>query len=214
MSFTLIDKQNWQRKEYFDHYMQSVPCTYSMTIDLDISIILKRIKLQKISLYPVMIYAFSRIANSHKEFQMSINQKGQLGFYDKINPSYTIFHKNTETFSEIWTEYNEDFSEFYKAYLNDMQQFSHIEKMTAKPSNENNLFNISCIPWATFTSFNLNLEKGYLYLSPIFTIGKYRIVNKKTILPLAIQVHHSVCDGYHLARFCNELQELLNTFVL
>lgn len=28
-------------------------------------------------------------------------------------------------------------------------------------------------------------------------------------LPLAVQVHHGVCDGFHVCRFVNELQELL-----
>ena len=31
------------------------------------------------------------------------------------------------------------------------------------------------------------------------------------ILPLAIQVHHAVCDGFHICRFVNELQELINS---
>ena len=30
-----------------------------------------------------------------------------------------------------------------------------------------------------------------------------------TRLPLADQVHHGVCDGFHVCRFVNELQELL-----
>lgn len=28
------------------------------------------------------------------------------------------------------------------------------------------------------------------------------------MLPLAVQVHHSVCDGFHVARLINELQEI------
>ncbi len=33
--------------------------------------------------------------------------------------------------------------------------------------------------------------------------------NGKYLLPLAIQVHHAVCDGFHVCRFVNELQECL-----
>lgn len=42
-------------------------------------------------------------------------------------------------------------------------------------------------------------------------MGKYYKEDKKTILPLAIQVHHAVCDGFHICRFVNELQELINS---
>ncbi|WP_353806337.1 CatA-like O-acetyltransferase [Ruthenibacterium sp.] len=31
-------------------------------------------------------------------------------------------------------------------------------------------------------------------------------------LPLAVQVHHAVCDGYHLSRFINGLQTWMDAF--
>lgn len=65
------------------------------------------------------------------------------------------------------------------------------------------------LPWASFQGFNLNLQKGYDFLQPIFTMGKYQEENGRTLLPLAIQVHHGVCDGFHLCRFVNSLQERL-----
>ena len=37
MQFTKIDINNWTRKEYFDHYFDYTPCTYSMTVKLDIT---------------------------------------------------------------------------------------------------------------------------------------------------------------------------------
>lgn len=48
------------------------------------------------------------------------------------------------------------------------------------------------------------------FFSPMFTLGKYNQKEEKVVLPLAVQVHHSVCDGFHLARLYNELQALCN----
>ncbi|MDR4347123.1 type A chloramphenicol O-acetyltransferase, partial [Bacillus anthracis] len=31
------------------------------------------------------------------------------------------------------------------------------------------------------------------------------------MLPVSLQVHHSVCDGYHVSRFIEDLQELSNS---
>lgn len=56
------------------------------------------------------------------------------------------------------------------------------------------------------------MQEGYQYLRPIFTMGKYYEDDGRIILPLAVQVHHAVCDGYHLCRFLNELQEMINDF--
>lgn len=65
------------------------------------------------------------------------------------------------------------------------------------------------VPWTSFEGFNLNLEKGYSYLLPIFTMGRYYKNEERWLLPLAVQVHHGVCDGFHVSRFINELQELI-----
>ena len=82
--------------------------------------------------------------------------------------------------------------------------------MTGKPNIPSNSFTVSMLPWITFEGFNLNLQKGYDYLIPIFTIGKYYQEEERIIVPIAIQVHHAVCDGFHVCRFINELQELIN----
>lgn len=42
----------------------------------------------------------------------------------------------------------------------------------------------------------------------MFTFGKYYNRDGKVLLPFAVQVHHSVCDGFHVAVLINELQEL------
>ena len=103
-----------------------------------------------------------------------------------------------------------DFETFVAAYENDMQRYGSNHGMIGKPDVPENVFTVSMIPWSTFESFNLNLQKGYDYLIPIFTMGKYYKEDEKIILPLAIQVHHAVCDGFHICRFVNELQELIN----
>ena len=107
--------------------------------------------------------------------------------------------------------YVPDIEEFSRAYENDIQRYGSNHGMTGKPDVPENVFTVSMIPWSTFESFNLNLQKGYDYLIPIFTMGKYYKEDEKIILPLAIQVHHAVCDGFHICRFVNELQELINS---
>lgn len=45
---------------------------------------------------------------------------------------------------------------------------------------------------------------------PIITIGKYDKNENKIVLPITIQIHHAVCDGFHVAKFINKLQEWCN----
>ena len=213
MDFNKINIDTWKRREYFEHYFINLPCTYSMTTNIDITKLLKNVKLRHIKLYPTMIYILSTLVNNHEEFRTAIDSEGNVGVFDTMNPEYTIFHKDDETFSSLWTGYNSDFSKFYEGYLVDLEQYQHVKGISPKPNIVKNTFPISSIPWTSFNGFNLNLDKGASYLLPIFTMGKYFEQENKILLPLAIQVHHAVCDGFHLGRFINEIQEMADDFL-
>ena len=206
MMFKKIDKECWARKEYFEHYFSNVPCTYSITVKLDIT----RIKEKKQKLYPAMLYYLTTVVNRHAAFRTAINENGELGVYREMLPCYTVFHKDTETFSNLWTAYTPNLEDFCAAYEDDMLRYGKQPGMIGKPAIPANSFTVSMLPWATFEGFNLNLQKGYDYLKPIFTMGKYYRKKERILLPLAIQVHHAVCDGFHVCRFINELQALIN----
>lgn len=212
MNFNKIDIENWSRKPYFEQYLKNRPCTYSLTANLDITSILKYIRNENIKLYPAMIYMITTIVNRHEEFRTSIDENGNVGIWDEMNPSYTVFQKDSETFSNIWTEYNSDFNKFYESYLKDIEMYGNIKEFCPKPDAPKNTFPISSIPWITFTGFNLNLYAGANYLLPIFTMGKYFTQEGKTLLPISVQVHHAVCDGFHVSRFINECQEIINEY--
>ena len=210
MKFKVIDISKWSRREYFEHYFNDVTCTYSMTLNLDLTALLQEIKKQEIKLYPTMIYLISRIVNRHEEFRTAIDANGNIGIFDLLHPSYTIFQKESETFTNIWSEYTPLFSEFYKRYLLDVQTYGGVKRFIGKPNEPSNIFTISGIPWISFTGLNLNLPKVTDYLLPIFTTGKYFEQGSKIWLPIAIKAHHAVCDGFHIARFVDELQEAMN----
>lgn len=212
MNFVPIDTESWNRKEHFTHYFDKVPCSYSMCVQLDAAHLYSRVKELGLKLYPVLIYAIAKLVNEHSEFRMAIDENGQIGYYDQIAPSYTIFHSEQETFSVIWTEYDEDFWVFYRRYQRDQEEYGTSTAFEAKPVGERPVFNISCIPWAHFHGFTLQLPEGGHYLLPVFTIGQMQEEAEKRLLPLAVQVHHAACDGFHTARLIRELQEWVDQF--
>lgn len=210
MIFNTIDTKTWNRAESYQHFISEVPCTYSMTVNLDVTKLLNTLKLHGIKFFPAVLYGISLIVNRHRGFRMDFDTKGNLGFYDCADPCWAVFQPETETFLNVWAAYSPDFHMFLKNYEEAITAY----RTTGRPMADKNIFNVSCIPWTSFTGFHLNLQKGYDYLLPIFTLGKYTHDGEKTVLPLAIQVHHAVCDGFHLARFVNELQEWANSFAL
>ena len=110
--FRLIDLETWPRREHYEAYFKNTPCTWSMTVQLDVTGLVK----QGAKLYPALLYACGKVANRHEEFRMSLDEAGRPGVWDELHTSYTVFHKDTETFSCLWTPYYEDPAEYFAAW--------------------------------------------------------------------------------------------------
>ncbi|QKS72819.1 type A chloramphenicol O-acetyltransferase [Paenalkalicoccus suaedae] len=210
MTFIRINKKEWDRKEYFDHYLNQ-QTTFSMTSNIDITKLLVELKKRHLKIYPAFIYLVSKVANSHKEFRMAMDSNGEVGYWGEVYPSYTIFDQEAHTFSSIWTKGLHDFALFHSSYEKDVDLYKNTGKLFPKTPVPENTIPISMIPWSSFTGFHLSVNNGGNYLSPIITSGKFSQLNGRTILPVSVQVHHAVCDGYHASLFINELQLLADS---
>lgn len=210
MKFHVIDREDWNREQYFEQYLKW-KCTFSMTVNVDITMLLEEVYQKGIKFYPVFIYLISRIVNNHKKFRTCFNDEGVLGYWEEMIPSYTIFHKDDKSFSSIWTDYSSYFRTFYKNYEDDMRCYASVHGLFTKENIPPNVFPISSIPWTSFTGFNLNINNDENFLLPIITCGKYFNEGNKVMLPVSLQVHHSVCDGYDASKFIEDLQQLSNT---
>ncbi|HBL70586.1 type A chloramphenicol O-acetyltransferase [uncultured Alistipes sp.] len=212
--FKPIDTNSWKRKPYFDHYFNQIRCTYSITINIDITNVLSFKDRNKVKLYPLLIYVISKAVNKYEEFRTAINDRGEIGVWETLSPCYTVFHKDSESFSNIWTEWNDDLNLFLSNFEQDSKRFGQIDRIDAKPNTPANVFPISSLPWTTFTGFNLNIFADGTYLLPIFTYGKYFKDGDRYLIPLSIQVHHAVCDGFHVSRLINEIQQECSNMAL
>lgn len=211
MVFHKVTPAQLGREKEFSYFCEQAPCSFSMCVELDVTEFFVRVKEAGVQFFPSFLYCLSAEVNAHREFRMSENENG-FGWYDKTNPCYTVFHDEVGRFSNVWTEFDEDFFVFYARYQSDAKEYGGSRARPDKPYAEGNLFNVSCIPWVSFTGFSLNLPKSSRFFSPIFTIGKYFDRGEKRVLPLALQVHHAVCDGWHAAMFVQGLQERVNAF--
>ena len=205
MDFIPVNLETYGRKEQYEHYSNAVPCTYSMTVNADITGLKEKADKSGFKFYPALIYVITKAVNGREEFR-TCRKNGVLGYYRALHPAYTVFHRDSETFSSLWTEYREDFYTFCENVERDMEKFSGKGFMPQGNMPEN-ILNISSIPWKTFTGFNLNLPLGHEFYLPIITAGKYFSDGGKTFIPLSVQVNHAVCDGFHLCRLIDDIEQ-------
>ena len=189
MAFQKINLSDWARREHWAHYSRNMRYTYAMTTDIDISRLKPELKVHNLKLYPALLYMLSTIVNRHEEFRFAFGSDGEPVCFDQMHPTYTVFHADDETFSNLWTEYAPRFFDFHEAYLRELLSGIH-DSVDA------------------LHRFNLNIYGEGLYLSPIFTFGRYVERDGRLLLPLSGQFHHAVCDGFHAARLFNEMQSL------
>ena len=119
MQFTPININNWPRKEYFEHYHKNIPCTYSMTVKLDIT----QLKQQNKHLYSTLLFYLTQIINQHQEFRTCFNSKGQLGFFGYHQTPYYLLINKYNLFNPKISYFKKQlfFTQSYTSYL-----FNHI----------------------------------------------------------------------------------------
>lgn len=42
----------------------------------------------------------------------------------------------------------------------------------------------------------------------MITLGRYRQVDGRTMMPMALRINHAAVDGFHASRFVTEVEEL------
>lgn len=211
MTYKKIDLKTWERKEYFEEFMES-GTSFSLTTKLDVTLFYKRIKEKKLKFYPTFIHQVTQVVNEFDCFKVGFNQNNELVLWEQVEPSYTINSKVSDNFISVWTPWHEDICYFQNSYLKIVHQNETSRKLAPQVDRPLNLFAISMLPWVSFDGFNLNINNNETFLAPIITVGKMIEQQDKKLLPVAIQVHHATSDGYHVALLVEKLQKQFNKF--
>lgn len=208
MKFNIIDFDKWDRRDCFNHFISIAQSTYSITVNIDISKLLEFTKINNYKFYPVFTWIVTKAINNHIEFKMSYDEDGRLGYYDYIFPDYAVIDDKTKIMDSLSTPFNNDFKEYYNNMICDMMDYKNEGKHIRRFSN---FFVVSCMPWINYSSFCVMNESDNHFLFPMVTWGKY--INEKAsgkfIMPLTLQVHHAVADGYHCSLFYDDINKMV-----
>lgn len=209
MKYTKIDMNRWDRGRLFETYIKSMRVVMSMTADIDAAPLLKLTKTNGLKFYPAMIWAVSKTVNARGEFKYGWDERGELIKWDFVSPSYAEFHKDDEKCTKTVTEYSDDLFDFHARFLEDREKYKNSRGFAAE--HPPNFFDVSCLPWLRYHSFDIHVFDEGKFLAPVVTWGKYEHEEGRCLMPLTMNIHHAVADGFHLARFFIELQTLIDS---
>lgn len=209
--FKKIDLDTWPRASHWDYYRNVLKAGISLTKKIDVTATLDYCHKEGRAFTPVFLHTVCRTVNSLDFMKIFADEEGKPCIWDVVNPNFTVFHADDETFSDIWLEYSESREEFAANYERVMAEFGSNKGIKARPGQPANFFCISCVPWLSYDSVATSCAGDRApALFPVLNYGKYEKTGDRYIMPFTINASHAAMDGYHVCKFLEILQQNLS----
>ena len=211
MNYRKIDIDTWERRDLFKLYTTDLKIVMNMTVDVDVTALVRYVKSRGMRFYPTMIWVVSKIMNAHDEYRYTLRDSGELWCWNTVSPSYTDFNPETGKFVKFVTEYSEDLDTFHARAVENSEKYKWDSGFI--PNQPENFFDISCLPWTRYKSLDLQVSgdsNGRMF--PVVIWGKFEEQDGRLIMPVTMTFNHAAGDGYHLCRFFDELKAEIKKF--
>lgn len=204
-----IDLATWERAAHYRLFKDLPHPHYAVTVPVEAGILAESARDLSISVFSCLFYALSTAANQVTAFRMRIRGEDVVE-HEVVHPSYAaplpgasegIFGYATFGHTESLTEFDRRRKKarvYVPGDLDDANQ------------KRDDLIYCSSLPWLAFTSLT-HAYGGPDDSVPRFTLGKFEKRRGGLEVPLCVQVHHGLVDGYHIGQFVGAMEDTCAT---
>lgn len=203
--FRKIELSTWERKMHYEIYRQFANARYDITLELDVTNLVRFVKENHLSFTLTMIHTIARCANEIDEFRMRIENDEPV-IYDSIDLSFTYLNKETNLMKNVVAENDADVHKFNQRAKEVIEE----QKAYFTGALGNGIYQFSSVPWISYTHISHTFSGNKDYAVPVFDFGRFYEKNERTVIPFSIEVHHAFVDGYHLGVLVEKLQKALD----
>lgn len=196
-----IDLETYPRRDIYAHFLTFEIPVVTRTLQLDVSAVLALAKSRKLRFSLTLGFILTRAVNHVPEMRHRI-QHGQLFDYDKIIPSITVLGPDKKFYFSKGV-YSGCFAQDYPSNAAILERAALGQEPNGGSDNQGQIF-ITMNPWNSFTSLSFPYSSKVASI-PVFGIGKMYEDAGRTMVPFAMQTHHSLVDGYHVGLFLDIL---------
>ena len=200
--------ENWPRKQHFDFFNNFDYPHFNITLDLDITRVYNYIKENEISFFKTMVYFVTKTANNIKEFRYRVINNNQVVEFEEINPSFTIMSEEN-VFSFCNSKYFPDKRRFFRSMEENIKRYKDNPAVSEEEDKIDSIY-LTSLPWISFNSITHPIDIKNVDSVPRIAWGKYKKEDSKVLLPFSIQVHHGLMDGYHVSKYVDYINGLIN----
>ncbi len=197
-----INLTTYPRKSTYEAFLHHEIPVLSTTCEIDITELYKFRQQYTLRLFPLLAFMIDKTINEIEAMKHRIIDE-ELYACDVIHPSFTtLLPNNTISFCDAI--HMDDAKIFYEHIVTLSDVTTHAADVEMR--EKHGRYFISNIPWIRFSSFVHPYLSQYASI-PIVTTGKFQQNGMNVTIPIALQVHHSLADGYHLGRFYTLLEQ-------
>lgn len=201
-----IDVNAWNRKDHYHFFKTFDEPFFGISANVDVTKAYHISKENNISFFIYYLFLTLKTVNKIEEFRYRI-EDDELFCYDTIHASATI-DKNDGSFGFSLIEFKEDFREFLLYTGKEIERVRKVEGLEFY--EQKNLIYVTAIPWISFTSVSHARHFEFKDSIPRIAFGKLIKEQERIIMPTSVHAHHALMDGYHVGKFFELFQNLLN----
>jgi chloramphenicol O-acetyltransferase type A len=206
---TLIDLDNWPRKEHFHFFRQFEEPFFGATVQIDCTNAYAKSKALGASFFIYYLHKTLVAVNTNEPFRYRISED-KIYICDRIDGSATIGRADG-TFGFSLIQYDPNFDLFKENALTEIERIQSTTGIFTRTFENDNVIHFSAIPWINFTSLSHARSYTFPDSCPKISFGKMTVSeNGKRTMPMSIHVHHGLMDGLHLGQFVDYFQEIMN----
>ena len=199
-----LDLASYPRRRLFECFRDHQIPVFSICCNIDISGYSESIEARGLRFYATLCCLISKAINSTPEFRHHIVDDVLMEFI-RIHPSINVTLKD-ESFSFADAFYIGVFREDYASIEAAFQIARHQPNQDFRLGLDDRFF-LTHLPWISFTAIQHPYTPAYASI-PIISTGRSFRHQGREHLPIAVQAHHSLVDGVHVARMLELLSQL------
>jgi chloramphenicol O-acetyltransferase type A len=205
----IIDIESWNRKEHFEFFSKMKSPYFGFTTEVDCTKAYDDAKENGQSFFAVYLYKSMIAINSVDALKLRIVDD-QVIQYDEVHVGNTIGRADG-TFGFSFFHYSENFDIFNEGLQN---QIKTVQNSTGLGISNDvlpiNHIRHTTIPWNSFKTVLHPTNFDPKECIPKIAFGKFSIKNGRKFMPVSIEAHHGLADGFHLAKYFEEFQKQLD----
>ncbi len=202
-----IDLRNWSRRSQYAFFRGVAHPHFSLCAEVDTTLLMAELKPAGVSVFTAALFAIARAANSVPELRMRF-RGDQVVEHSVVHTSVTVpIDGGRFAFCDV--EYAPDWRTFDARCRHALELAKRQTELTENVAHRDDWLYLSCLPWIAFSAMT-NPTNGADDCIPRIAWGKITHHEDAWRMPVAVQVHHALVDGFHLGRFYAALQDYVN----